>query len=499
MVRLYKVPLLWVLAGLLAALPTNAVAAAGRHVVHDLDVRLDPTGQRLFGHDRMVVSLAPKRLIVRLSPKAQIESLTIGNQAADWAFSEEGLTVPLPASQGKPAVLTLVYSVIFDDAAPRRPVNTDNPGFGVRGTISERGAVLLAGSGWYPQVAEMARTLNLSVTAPAGILAVTSGRLIGHTTAEGKTVSRWQVNRPIGAVSLCAGPYLHRRKEAGGHVAATYFSRQRQHLADAYLSASLKYLSDYSDRFGPYPFDQFAVVENFFPTGYGFPGFTLLGGRVLDLPFIIPTSLRHEIAHCWWGNGVRVDTSQGNWCEGLVTYVADYAYRAEQGAAAARDYRRQLLRNFTSLVNPGEAIALNRFQSRRDRITKAVGYDKSAFVFHMLHQRLGGGFWQALTDLFRDRCFQEASWTVLASYFQRYADHNLDRFFDQWLARRDAPRLRLEAVAFDPGAGELTGRLVQNAPTYDLSLDLLVVTAGQRRIERIHITGATQSFRLPLE
>ena len=88
-----------------------------------------------------------------------------------------------------------------------------------------------------------------------------------------------------------------------------------------------RYIALYEELIGPYPFQQFSIVENFFPTGYGFPSYTLLGSTVIRLPFIIETSLGHEIAHCWWGNGVLVDDRQGNWCEGLTTYLADYLYK----------------------------------------------------------------------------------------------------------------------------------------------------------------------------
>ena len=55
--------------------------------------------------------------------------------------------------------------------------------------------------------------------------------------------------------------------------------------------------------------------------------YTLLGGQVLRLPFIPYTSFGHEIAHNWWGNSVFVDTDEGNWCEGLTVYCADYHYK----------------------------------------------------------------------------------------------------------------------------------------------------------------------------
>ena len=116
----------------------------------------------------------------------------------------------------------------------------------------------------------------------------------------------------------------------------TYFTGANRDLSSAYLDAAIRYLKLYSDLFGPYPFPKFAVVENFFPTGYGFPSYTLLGSSVLRLPFILSSSLGHEIAHCWWGNGVQVDYQSGNWSEALTTYVADYLYKEqasqEQGA-----------------------------------------------------------------------------------------------------------------------------------------------------------------------
>ncbi|NIP28737.1 MAG: M1 family metallopeptidase, partial [Phycisphaerae bacterium] len=152
----------------------------------------------------------------------------------------------------------------------------------------------------------------VTVIAPEGMLAVTAGQLEGHQTQNGKSVSTWLIKDPIRGLSLSVGPYIVRQKKVGNITAATYFFAETDHLAGAYLEATARYLKLYQDLFGPYPFNKFAVVENFFPTGYGFPSYTLIGGRVLRLPFIIHTSLGHEIAHCWWGNGVLVDYASGN-------------------------------------------------------------------------------------------------------------------------------------------------------------------------------------------
>ena len=61
---------------------------------------------------------------------------------------------------------------------------------------------------------------------------------------------------------------------------------------------------------GPYPYDKFALVENFWETGYGMPSFTLLGPEIIRFPFILHSSFPHEILHNWWGNSVFVDYAE---------------------------------------------------------------------------------------------------------------------------------------------------------------------------------------------
>ena len=69
----------------------------------------------------------------------------------------------------------------------------------------------------------------------------------------------------------------------------------------------------YRQLIGPYPYGKFALVENFWETGYGMASFTLLGPQVIRFPFILNSSYPHEILHNWWGNSVFVDYASGNW------------------------------------------------------------------------------------------------------------------------------------------------------------------------------------------
>ena len=490
---------LLVLAGTLGIVGTQIAMGSGAR--HDLSISLFPERSELEGRDRIRIE-QPKTSSVEffLSPRARIQSVRIDGREHPYTFIKGRLTLNPDRSESTlNGNLNLHYTCRFDDPAPVRPVNTDNPGFGVSGTISALGTFILSGAGWYPQMADAHESFNLQVDGPANTVAVTAGRLLGIEHQEKRTISRWRIDNPLEGLSLSAGPYVVEQQTLNGMTAATYLLPGNQQLAPRYLEASLRYLKRYSDLFGTYPFDGFAVVENFFPTGYGFPAYTLMGGNVLRLPFIPETSLPHEIVHNWWGNGVLVDVASGNWCEGLTSYTADYFNKEQASPDAATDYRRQALRNYASLVSPTTDFPLSRFQSRTDPASKAVGYDKSAMVFHMLRKEVGdASFWAALRDLYRGFLFKRASWQDLRQIFEHHAGRSLKFFFRQWVERPGAPQIRLEDVRRESVSHgyRTTGRLTQKKPYYDVTLKLTLNTEGDTIEQTIHLTGRQSKFEI---
>ena len=475
--------------------------AAEGNARHHLRVELFPEKQTLQAMDRITIEKCPAdRLEFTLSPRAEQIEVTVNGNFRKFEFEDGRLQVGLtPHEKNQKISITIRYAAVFDDPAPVSPVNTDNPGYGVSATISERGSFLLAGSGWYPQWAAGRSPYNIEVIAPQGMLAVTAGQSKGHVNRNGKTISTWLIRDPIGGLSLSVGPYIVRQKKVGSITATTYFFPETEHLAEAYLEATAKYLTFYQDQFGPYAFQKFAVVENFFPTGFGFPSYTLIGGTVLRLPFIIHTSLGHEIAHCWWGNGVLVDYKEGNWSEALTTYVADYQYKEMKSEEDARQYRLQILRNYATLVKPARDFALKQFQSRYDPVTKTIGYDKGAMVFHMLRRQVGDeAFWGALRDLYRDRLFKTTSWTDIQKAFEARSRQSLQNFFDQWVNHKGAPRFYLDAVRAKRTGSiwNIEGRIVQESPLFSFDLDLRLETIDQTDSRTIRISNKKNPFQI---
>lgn len=482
---------------------TAAALPLRERVNHKLEISINPADHSLAGIDRLIVT-EPKEaeLVFRLSPRAALQEVRVNGAPRRTLFESALLRVPLMPHEAEDAVhIEIRYRGIFNDPVPIQPLNTDNPGFGVNATISERGCFLLAGAAWYPELIDAAATYDLKISGPKGWLAVTSGRLKSHHSEDGRSVSEWAVDDPAGGLALSMGRFTLRTKRAGDFTAATYFLSDDPDLAQVYLDATLKYLQFYSDLFGPYAFEQFAVVENFFPTGYGFPSFTLLGARVLRLPFIVRTSLPHEIAHCWWGNGVRVDARDGNWSEGLTTYVADYLLKEKQSAADAHAYRRRVLRSYSTLVPLESDFPLGQFTHRWNPLTRAVGYDKGAMVFHMLRRLIGDeAFWRGLRDIYRQHIFDAISWAQLQAAFERSAGRSLQIFFDQWVLKAGAPQFRLTHVISHPstasGPWRISGQIRQDGKPFAFPLEIELETASGAMHQIVQVTGSETQFGL---
>lgn len=495
--RLYLVvAMLWLMAGR----DGFAFQAA-----HELTVTLAPETSRLSGTDRITLRDFPKAVVpLGLNPRIRITALTVNGVPRQTVAAANGVAIDLSNTvPGKTIELKIQYEGAFQDEAPELPANTDNPGYGVSGTISPRGTLLLGGAGWYPAIGGATEALALQVHAPEGIRAVTAGRPVGFTTGDGQSVSRWQIDPPAGRLALSAGRYVVTTSTAGDIPIATYFLSEDPRLAATYLTATADYIALYEKRFGPYPFARFSVVENFFPTGYGFPSYTLIGGRVLRLPFIVKTSLGHEIAHCWWGNGVPMDASDGNWSEGLTSYVADYLYQEMQSSQAARAHRRQWLRNYATLVAPENDFPLRRFSHRFNPPTKAVGYDKSAMVFHMLRQTIGDqAFWDGLQYLYQTRLHQTANWNDLQDAFEHTHGRGLSWYFNQWLERPGGPSLAFEDIRVRPGPSSgyiVSGVLHQKAPFYRLQVPVVLASTSASTSAVIDLRGASAPFQMPIE
>ena len=490
-----------VLSAVLAASPALAVPSI-RH--YDLNLLLQPEKSLLEATATLGISVDDAtKLELQLAPQARITAVRLANQPAAYRWRNGRMSIDLPSAlSGKEALLTINYSAAFRDPVPENPAHNEDPTYGVAASISARGTFLAAGSGWYPEIPGSRSTFRMRLEAPAGTEAVTSGRLVERGTQNGRSYTVWQSDIPLSGLTLAAGPYKVQEASANGIPLYTYFYQGTESLAETYLKAAQNYLELYVELFGPYPFEKFAVVENFFPTGYGFPSWTLLGSSVVRLPFIVETSLGHEIAHSWWGTGVRADHRRGNWSEGLTTYVADHLFKERVDTGEGREYRQKILRDYASLVSPGQDFPLRRFASRRSAAEQAIGYGKAAMVFHMARRQIGDqAFWSGLRTLAIERMGEVASWDDFADQLGKSARQDLKPFFRQWLDRPGAPVLRLAEMRTEQRGNRwrVSGTLVQEGTIYNLRVPLRLETATNRVETILAVGGRETRFELEVQ
>jgi len=415
----------------------------------------------------------------------------------NYAAAREITLSPPPGGWPGDPVIELTYAgAVYDSLKP--PEVAYGRGFETTtGLIGDRGAFLSGPTFWIPWTSEDLFRYTLTATVPKGWESVSQGAWAERRENGGQVVSRWVVDNPMSEAYLIAGPYTVRESAHGDVKLYTFtYADTPDDLCRTYLDAAGEYLDRYDGLIGPYPFTKFAMVENWWQTGFGMPSFTFLGDRVIRLPFIVHTSYGHEILHNWWGNGVFVDYAHGNWCEGLTTYLADYAYKEDESAAAARDYRLGQLQGYLDYAGSGgRDFPLSKFTERESPATQAVGYGKTMMVFHMTRRLLGDDLFAAgLRRFYADNLFREASWADIDRAFEAVSGRVLGRWFDQWTERTGAPTLTLAGV--ERGSDGFRVLVQQDDPPYALQVPVVYAVSGETRTKIVTLSGASATVTI---
>ncbi len=468
----------------LALMPASLIA--GERVHHELKVVLHPEESRLTARDTVTVpmDLLPEvqfRLHGGLKPSSPTPGACIEqNSGEPGSISLESFRVSLPRGQ---STFILEYGgKIYHPLEP----NGREHARGFRqtpGMISGDGVYLSGNSFWYPIFGEELITFDLHMELPSGWDAVSQGERTIHVRMGDGTSVRWESPQPQEEIFVVAGKFTE-YTQAGRVKAMAFLRTPDEDLANRYLEATARYILMYEKLIGPYPYGKFALVENFWETGFGLPSFTLLGPKVIRFPFILHTSYPHEILHTWWGNAVFPDYTRGNWAEGLTAYLSDHLMKEQRGSAV--EYRQETLQKYADYVLSGRDFPLIRFRSRHSSPSEAVGYGKSLMFFHMLRMQLGDeAFVQGLRDFYRKHKFRFASFDDLRDSFEGASGENLRGEFNQWVTRPGAPEIRVSGAKFevDGGGYVLTALLEQVQPgvAYSLGIPIAVTMEGRNR------------------
>lgn len=480
-------PVLTITLFLLGALPLCPLPVYANDMVHyQLSLSFSPSKHLLSGTVRISVPAGQK---INLS----LTDLTVtGTLLKEPNGSERQLTIDsgvlkLPKSTGD-RILFLSYTYDAQDS------NTN--------LISPEAISLT--NNWHPIPKEKG-IFEVSARLPQGFLAIVESDQFPLTRKENIVTANYSI--PTSSLHFNAAPYMVQKLHVRGKFFVyTMFFKEDQHLANDYLESAKSYLLRYEKEIGPFPYNHYVIVANQLPTGYGMPTFTLLGQMVLRLPFIKATSLGHEIVHSWFGNSVKVNTREGNWCEGLTTFLADY--RSKELQAKGTQNRKEAITKYLSYNRESAKITLQEFQSashsQKDAdATRAVGYNRGALFFNELRQRLGIElFSKSIQHFYKNNAFKMASWTDLRKSFEIVSKTDLGDFFRQRLSRKYLPRLEVADIEFSyqDQVPQLNFTLLQQSELpFTIMVPIAVETMeGALQFTR-EITDKSTVISLPLE
>ena len=458
-----------------------------------------------FTHHTMTLTLDPATSELKVTTRITLPDSTKAGQeiqfllhndlqvkSAQQDLREQPVTLPaLKKILDTAAVPLKQYRVNLPDGAKTLALSYDgkinhaldeNDG-GTPGLVSSDGVFLAHSTAWYPLFKDNELvTIDVQIRLPKDWGAVSQGELRKDEVSGQQRLMQWVELHPQDDIYIVASRYHEYQQEIDGIKAMVFLRTEDKALADKYIKATGQYIALYNELIGPYPYKKFALVENFWETGYGMPSFTLLGSRVIRFPFIIYTSYPHEILHNYWGNGVFVDYESGNWSEGLTAYLADHLFKEQRGEGA--EYRRSVLQKYTDFVNESRDFPLTEFRSRHSSATEAVGYGKTLMLFHMLRLQLGDEkFKTALQAFYQQFQFRFAAFADVEKVFSGAANRTLTAFFKQWVRQAGAPSLSVSEaiVKHNDNSYQLGFKLIQSQSeaAYQLNVPVVIYFQGQ--------------------
>ena len=481
-------------------LPQSEVqtAAAAELVHHSLQITLDPAANEIEVLDTISLppSLAGGPVEFRLNnnlevaPGAVNVQSTSGLPAGVLLNTMSGEVAPTSGYQvetGADGRFVVSYRGRIFDSTEQESAEYAQSFSETTGIIDTQGVYLSKASYWVPDFGEYLLSFDLRVDFAESArdwLAVSQGDRIG--------LNGWSSRDPMEEIYLIAARFTEYSQMAGDTEALAYLRTPDPNLAIRYLDATERYLQLYEPLLGEYPFSKFALVENFWETGYGMPSFTLLGSQVIRFPFILESSYPHEILHNWWGNGVYPDYGSGNWTEGLTAYLADHLFREMDGRGP--EYRKDMLARYRNYVAEESDFPLTGFTTRDSAASQAVGYGKTLMLWHMLRVELGDElFLRGLRRLYADYRFQRIGFTGIAELFSEVAGFDLSSFFAQWVNRTGAPELSVSVDEVGNNQAQIMFAQIHSGDPYLALVPVALYYAGQDQPE-IHLVRLSQKL-----
>ena len=338
---------------------------------------------------------------------------------------------------GVPFSVTVAYA--------GRPRSIRDPDGGIEGWVKTSDGAFVVGE---PLGTETWMPLNnhpsdkaaftITVAAPAGLKAVSNGRLLGVRRRRARLVWTWRERRPMAPylATVAIGRGTLTKGRAGGFPSWVMLDPREAEESAPVLRRLGGIMRFFSRLYGPYPFTSTgAIVDRARRVGYALetqtrPIFDRAPGELV---------LAHEIAHQWFGNSVTPRRWSGIWLnEGFATW-SEWIWSERHGGKSARRIFGQLM------LRPGSARSLwnpppGRVSLQRQLFATSV-YLRGAMALQALRMKIGNrDFFQVLRRWAARNRYGYATTRRFIALSERVSGRQLDDLFARWLLEKGKPQ-----------------------------------------------------------
>ena len=434
---------------------------------YHLKVEFLPETKRLKGSNTITFkTLKPgSKMQIDLQPPLAVTKISHGD--AQLKFEREGNVYWVMFEKELPQGAEDKIEVFYEGV----PVVSKNPPWsgGItwgRDDVGEHFIVTtcqgIGASIWWPNKDhgsdEPDRGMQISVTVPERLVAVSNGRLkkTDHDSVAKKKTYHWEVLNPINnyGVNVNIGNYVHfseKYQGKGGVLDVDYWVLPHQKEAALRQFKEVgRTLEAFEHWFGKYPFyeDSYKLVTVSYPgmehqssVTYGNwfkNGYLQRDPCACGVGFKFDFIIVHESAHEWFGNNISMKDAADMWIhEGFANYSENLFVEYHFGKKDAEDYvvgTRRSIRNDTPVIG---VYKTNR-QGSGDM------YPKGGNMLHTIRHIINDDAkWLAiLRGLNADFWHQTVTTEQVESYIIKKAGIDLSKVFDQYLRTTKIPLLR---------------------------------------------------------
>jgi len=308
---------------------------------------------------------------------------------------------------------------------------------------------------WFPRYGSGEPALmDLTFRSPRDLQIASIGRLVDSLVVGDTLVTHWVTERPTAVASFNIGEFrsfeirdslippvtvLYSR----GARAVERSSETDVRTQDLVVNDVRNSLAFFDAKFGPPPLPHYYVTQIPYPHGEAFPGLIHLAflttlGQGNDESF-----RAHEIAHQWWGIGVRPGTYRDWWlAEGFAEFSGLWYMQVARLDNTA--YFRHLRESREAIRRGRErnaplGIGQRSAQNPNGQYT-LVTYEKGAWILHMLRNLMldtrtmsDDRFGRLLRDFYQTYNGRRATTEDFQRLVERHVNAPMDWFFRQWV------------------------------------------------------------------